>query len=143
MLFKLMNAVDYTIVLKPSFKQEEVGPYGIYNHLFEQLGKNFQGFKVELQPFYNTDSDPRLKDNPEIKQLMEELLMKHPNYNKEFKVWDGKSEMVTVSREQLERLEKGVSADSDSVEITKLKDELAAAKMREGKWKKQLEESHK
>lgn len=149
MLIKLTQDHNCTLVLKPSFEPDEIGYGGRNQNRYKESGGDMAGFKVELSPFYDTNHDPRFKDNPKLKAEIEKLLQEHPNFNRTFKVWDLDEEIVTVTRKEQKELaafrkkEAAREANGDEDEVKSLKGNNQALMMRDGKQKKEIEKLKK
>jgi hypothetical protein len=93
--------------------EEEVGPGGRHARRFEQLGRDYEGFKVLMEPYYSTDKDERLTDDPELKAKIESALRSHQMFGKEFSEEIPEEYTVRVSREDYAKFlesQKGATA---------------------------------
>jgi len=140
MLLKAKRYIDATYVLQQGFTSDEVGPGMRNSKRLEQSKGDMIGFSIHLTPFYNTDADPLLKNDPERKAEIEEMIRAHPKFGKDFVEYDGKDEVITMTVRDRENMEKKIRDEmKDKIqdeEIKKLKDELRGARMREGRLKK-------
>ncbi len=111
MLLKCLHGVvDLTLVLEQGFTRDEIGPYGVNQHAYEEAKGNMKGFSVNLKPIYDTDMEPRFKDKPELKRKMEKQLREHPGMGKLFEVWDVTKDPVTLTTGELAELKKKAAA---------------------------------
>jgi len=103
----------HTLRLSPGFTEDEVGPGARHARKFRELGEETEPFDVVMNPFYDSDADPRFKDEPELKAKMEAVLMKHPMLGKDFRIVPVAAPGHVLSNEEYAQflaLQKGVSS---------------------------------
>lgn len=117
-----------------------------------------QEFIVDLPPMarghYDTEDDGRLNNDPVMKQVVEHILLNHPERNKSFTIRTQEEEekmkeelkrrasLVTVDKERLERLEAMEKRMLEERKAQKEKaDEISPEKRKRGRPKKVAQEA--
>lgn len=119
-----INGSNYTVILAEPYGPQEAGPMGYFQEMAvpsadsmdyfkdengKPVGRHFgpKGFMVKfraLPRMYDTDEDPRLKHDKQLKAFVERKLLAHPALGRDFFRHIPPKPKVTIDAEEYRRL---------------------------------------